>query len=168
MADARFSWLPPATSVSVTAWPGAAEALAARVAAALGLVLAPAGRFTEAGDLTCVWLAPGHWQIEHPDRPDLVDTLAEAVGEAGGVIDVSDGWAALRLAGPDGRAVLARVLPLDLHPRAFGPGHAASTHAAHLTVRVRQIDAAPTYDLACLCGYRDSLARALLHAGAAA
>lgn len=167
MADAQFHRRPPVVAVSVTAWPGAAPALGARLTAALGLSLAPAGRFVAAGDLTCAWLAPDHWQIEHPDRPDLADLLGGIVGADGGVIDVSDAWAVLRVGGADSRDALARLLPLDLHPRAFAPGQAASTVAAHLTVRLRQIDDRPTFDLACLRGYAGSLAQAVRHAGAA-
>ena len=166
MAEARASWRPPVTSVSVTAWPGEAAALAARVQAAFGLALPAPGRWTAAGGMVAVWLGPGHWQVEQDGRPDLAEALADAVGAHGGVIDVSDARAVLRLSGPGSRDVLARLLPLDLHPRAFAPGCAASSVAAHLSVQLRQIDDAPSYDLGCLRGYAGSLAHAVAEAGA--
>ncbi len=153
------------TAVSVTAWPGATAALGERLHTAFGLALAAPRRWTAAGALVSVWLGPDHWQIEHADMPDLARQLAAAAGPHGGVIDVSDACAALRLSGPASRDVLARLLPLDLHPRVFAPGHAAASVAAHIDVRLRQIDAAPTYDLACPRSYADSLWHALEHAG---
>ena len=167
MADARATWRPPFTSVSVTAWPGEADALAARVQAAFGLTLPPPGRWTAEAGLVAVWLGPEQWQVEHDDRPDLAASLAAAIGPHGGVIDVSDARAVLRLSGPGSREVLARLLPLDLHPRAFAPGSAANSLAAHLSVQLRQIDEVPSYELGCLRGYADSLAHAVTEAGAA-
>ena len=79
---------------------------------------------------------------------------------------MSDARAVLCVAGPDSREVLARLLPLDLHPRAFGPGRAAASIVAHISVYLRQIDAVPTFQLACLRGYAGSLAHALASAGA--
>lgn len=161
MADAHAQWMPPVTAASVTAWPGAAAALAERLDAAFGLALAGPGRWTAAGALVSAWLGPDQWQIEHADRPELARELAAAVGAQGGVIDMSDARAVLRLSGPASRDVLARLLPLDLHPRAFAPGHAASTVGAHINVQLRQIDAVPTYDLGCLRSYAESLWQAV-------
>ncbi|MEN9313847.1 MAG: hypothetical protein RIS35_240 [Pseudomonadota bacterium] len=44
------------------------------------------------------------------------------------VTDVSSGYTVLRLSGPPVRDVLAQGCPLDLHPRAFGPGRCAGSH----------------------------------------
>lgn len=165
MADSALRWLPPVSSVSLTAWPGAAPALAARLLAQCGLTLATAGHWTAAQDLVSVWLAPDHWQIESAAASDLAARLIAVAGAHGGVIDVTDARAVLRLTGPASRDVLARLLPLDLHPRAFAPHDAATTVAAHITVQLRQIDAAPTYDLACLRSYADSLWHAVTQAG---
>jgi methylglutamate dehydrogenase subunit D len=42
---------------------------------------------------------------------------------------------------------LAKGCRVDLHPRVFGPGSAATTTIDHITVTVVQVDAVPTYDL---------------------
>lgn len=161
MAETDASWIAPITSVSLTAWPGEAPALAERLRAAVGLKLAEARRWTEAGELVCIWLGPDHWQIEREGTHDLARMLAVAAGPHGGVIDVTDARAVLRIAGSASRSILSRLLPLDLHPRAFGPHHAASTLAAHISVQIRQIDATPTYHLACPCSYANSLRSAV-------
>jgi len=166
VADAQAHWMAPVTAVCVTAWPGAAAALATRLDAAFGLAPAAPGCWTAAGALVCVWLGPDRWQIEHPGAPDLARQLADAVGELGGVIEVTDARAVLCVTGTGSREVLARLLPLDLHPRAFGPGRAAASIAAHVSVYVRQIDAAPTWQIACPRGYAESLAHAVASAGA--
>ncbi|MBN9508813.1 MAG: hypothetical protein J0I21_06780 [Alphaproteobacteria bacterium] len=165
MADCTARWIAPITAVSLAAWPGEAPALAARLRARFALDLAAPGRWTQADGLVCVWLAPDHWQIERVGRHDLLPALVAAAAEHGAAIDVSDARAVLRLSGPGSRDLLARLLPLDLHPRAFAPHHAASTVAAHIGVQVRQIDARPTYDLACLRSYAESLGRAVDHRG---
>jgi methylglutamate dehydrogenase subunit D len=54
----------------------------------------------------------------------------------------------LRLTGPQARAVLAKGLPIDLHPRAFAPGSAATSTISLMGVQIWQVDDAPTYDLA--------------------
>lgn len=166
MVDAQARWIAPVTAVSLTAWPDAAPALADGMRAAFGLELAAAGRWTATGELVSVWLGPDHWQIERAGTHDLARAVIAAAGPHAGVIDVSDARAVLRLEGPASRDILARLLPLDLHPRAFAPHRAASTIAAHIGVQLRQIDATPTYDLACLRSYADSLWRAVAHAGA--
>lgn len=168
MADTTARWIGPVTAVSFTAWPGQAQALAARVRAQFKLDLAAPGRWTQADALACVWLGPDRWQMERAGRHDLLPVLVTVAGEHGTAIDVSDARAVLRLSGPGSRDILSRLLPLDLHPRAFAPHHAASTVAAHIGVQLRQIDAAPTYDLTCARSYAESLRRAVDHAGGTA
>ena len=165
MTDTDARWLAPGTVVSLTAWPGAAASLAERVRGAFGLELAASGRWTEAGDLVCIRLGPDHWQIERAGTHDLARDLTTAAGPDAGIIDISDARVVLRLSGPASPEILACLLPLDLHPRAFAPHHAASTVAAHITVQFRQIDTIPTYDIACLRSYADSLRRAVAQAG---
>ncbi|MEJ1977669.1 MAG: hypothetical protein WDN49_17730 [Acetobacteraceae bacterium] len=62
--------------------------------------------------------------------------------------------------------MLAKGLPIDLHPRAMQPGDAAATVAAHLPVLVWQVDDAPTYDMMCARSFAGSFHRWLELAGA--
>ncbi len=154
--------------VSVTAWRGRIPALAAALHAGFGLDLAAAGRWTGSDVLACIWSAPGHWHIQRQGCGRLADDLAAALGAEAGQIDVSDARAALRISGPGAPAMLARLLPIDLHPRAFAPQLAAATLAGHISVQLRQIDAAPSYEIACSRSYAASLWQALATAGAGA
>lgn len=166
MAEVTAHWMPPVSAVCVTAWPGTTAALAARLRDALGLELAAPGCWTASGEIVCVWLGPDRWQIEHADRPDLARQLSDVTGGLGGAIEMSDARVVLSVAGEGSREVLARLLPLDLHPRAFGPGRTAATVAAHISVYVRQIDSVPTWQIACPRGYAESFAHAVATAGA--
>ena len=151
-------------TVSVTAWPGQRAAVSEALQAAFGLGLPAPGRFVQAGVLAVVWLGPDHFAVQREDTAELLPDLAPVLGAFAALIDVTDARAVLRLSGPQARGILAALLPIDLHPRAFGPGHAATTVAAHLTVQVRQIEA-DTYDLAVSRSFAGSLWRALELAG---
>jgi methylglutamate dehydrogenase subunit D len=63
-------------------------------------------------------------------------------------VDQSGGKAVLRVSGSRARAVLAKGCMLDLDPRAFTPGDAATTPIALIDCVLWQLDEAPSYDLA--------------------
>jgi sarcosine oxidase subunit gamma len=44
--------------------------------------------------------------------------------------------------------VLAKGLPIDLHPSVFAPGSAATSVIALMGATLWQVDAAPSYDIA--------------------
>ncbi|WP_323036669.1 sarcosine oxidase subunit gamma [Pararhodobacter sp.] len=57
----------------------------------------------------------------------------EALRGVAALTDQSDAWVWLHLTGPDARAVLARLTPLDLRDAAFGLGHVARTLVGHMS-----------------------------------
>ncbi len=150
--------------VSVTAWRGAAPALAGALQAAFGLELPPPGRWTQSGDLVGAVGRAGALVAAHATAPCWPNSPRSPAPHAG-LIDISDARAVLRLAGAAAPTILASLLPIDLHPRAFQPGHVATTVAAHIGVQIRQLDAAPTYELSCLRSFAGSLWRAVELAG---
>ena len=75
----------------------------------------------------------------------------------GFLTDVSHGCAALRISGPHARNLLAKGCSIDLHPRVFKPGSAATTRIAQIGCLLWQVDETPTYDLA----VNSSIARSL-------
>ena len=153
--------------VSLAARRGAAAALAATVRRELGATLPVPGTWTAAGDLTCICTAPGQWLVmQARDDGALLARLTVAVQACGLLIDLSDSRVAVCIAGAGAREVLAKGLPLDLHPRAMRAGDAAATVAAHVPVLVRQLDDAPTYELMCARSLAGSLHRWLALAGA--
>ena len=99
------------------------------------------------GALSLVWAGPEQWLAVSDDR-SIARRLADELAGLASVADQSDGRAVLRIGGPRARAALAKGCPLDLHPRAFGPGDTAVIAIAHVGVQLWQLDDAPTYELA--------------------
>jgi len=68
------------------------------------------------------------------------------------VSDQSSGYALLRLTGPKLRDALAKMLPIDLHERAFATGDVASTLASHVGVTLWRLedgaDGSPVFEIA--------------------
>ena len=63
------------------------------------------------------------------------------------VVDLSDNFTTLRLSGAKARWVLSKGWPVDLHPRAFGPGRCAQSHLAHANIILWQSDDTPSYQI---------------------
>jgi sarcosine oxidase subunit gamma len=100
--------------------------------------------------LRTLWLGPDEWLVTAPEgaAPDLMRRLARALaGRHATVTDLSASRAVIEIAGPQARALLEKGCGLDLHPRAFGPGHCAQTVFARLPVIVDQLSTAPLYRL---------------------
>ncbi|MFZ4806811.1 MAG: sarcosine oxidase subunit gamma [Hyphomicrobiaceae bacterium] len=135
--------------VQVQARKGRAEAVTAALDAALGLSLPGAGRFTRHGELSAVSIAPQTWLITAPLVQDgaLHDRLSGLLAGLAAVTDQSHGKTALKLSGRLSRSVLDKGCRVDLHPRAFGKGHAAVTTIDHVGVLIAQTDDVPTYYL---------------------
>ncbi|MFD5338748.1 sarcosine oxidase subunit gamma [Streptomyces hawaiiensis] len=154
--------LPFLTMVNVRVDP-ASEA-AGRVEAALGAPLPRrCGDTTASGPRTVLWLGPDEWLVL--SRSDQAAALREALGpDPGSVVDVSANRTTLELSGPSARQVLEKGCPLDLHPRAFGPGRAVSTTVGPVAVLLWQVDDAPTYRLLPRSSFADYLGRWIIDA----
>jgi sarcosine oxidase, subunit gamma len=101
-------------------------------------------------ELRTLWLGPDEWLVTAPPgaAPDLMGRLARALaGRHATVTDLSASRAIIVIAGPQARTLMAKGCGLDLHPRAFGPGHCARTLFARLPVILDQVSAAPLYRL---------------------
>jgi sarcosine oxidase subunit gamma len=97
-----------------------------------------------------VGYGPGQWLAvsETLAGDALARDLKQRLKGLASVSDQSGGRTVLRLSGPRAREVLAKGLPIDLHPRAFGPGSAATSTISLMGVQLWQVDGAPTYDIA--------------------
>lgn len=140
-----------------------ASEAADRVEKALGAALPrQCGHTAASGTHTVFWLGPDEWLVLSSES--TVD-LREALGtDPGSVVDVSANRTTLELGGPAARQVLEKGCPLDLHPRAFGPGQAVSTTVGPVPVLLWQVDDVPTYRLFPRSSFADYLARWLLDA----
>lgn len=142
-------------------------AAAARVEKALGVALPRLCGETAVSDAaTVLWLGPDEWLVL-PTAEEGVPgrELGEAIdGDPGSVVDVSANRTTLEIRGPAARAVLETGCPLDLHPRAFGPGRAVSTTVGPVPLLLWQVDSAPTYRLMPRASFADHLVRRLIDA----
>jgi sarcosine oxidase subunit gamma len=101
-------------------------------------------------EVSFVGYGPGQWLAvsETLAGDALARDLKQRLKGLASVSDQSGGRTVLRLSGPRAREVLAKGLPIDLHPRAFGPGSAATSTISLMGVQLWQVDGAPTYDIA--------------------
>ena len=121
------------------------QAFSAAVAGVLGCSL-PETHDTPVrfGEHTLYRLGPDEWQITNtasadPPAPALHAAL-ESVHHA--LVDVSDYYTTLRLAGDQAHEWLTRGCPLDLHPRAFATDRFAQTRFAHAAILLHKVEPA--------------------------
>ncbi len=129
---------------------GRAAALGAMVQAAYGVALPGSSRLVAGPDAGFIGTGPGQWLAvsERFAHGALAVDLAARLTGLASISDQSDGRAVIRISGPRARDVLAKGLPIDLHPSVFGPGAAATSTIALMGVTLWQADDAPTYDVA--------------------
>lgn len=94
----------------------------AEVSAALGVAL-QVGEVADLPGGRLIWTGLEQW---------LLQGVAPPLGESAAVTDQSDAWEGLRLTGAPAAAVLARLVPNDLHPTALPSGRVARTMLGHL------------------------------------
>ena len=114
------------------------------------MALPDGSRVAHGKAVSFVGYGPGQWLAvsESLANEALAGDLAQRLGDLASISDQSGGRTVLRLSGPRARDVLAKGLPIDLHPRAFGPGSAATSTISLMGVQLWQVDDAPTYDIA--------------------
>lgn len=98
------------------------------LAAGLGLALPDGPRRVEAAGRSALGLAPDRWLIvgEGPGEA-LREAVAGAAGSLGLATDQTDARTVFRIAGQGLRPMMEKLVPIDLHPRAFAEDAAAST-----------------------------------------
>jgi sarcosine oxidase subunit gamma len=102
----RLEALPQSRILSVAPYPGREDEAARR----LGAFPAP-GEVHVLGAARLVWAGRGMAFLLNP-----AEGQGDGLAGIAAVTDQSDGWAGLRLSGPDAEEVLARLVPLDLAP----------------------------------------------------
>lgn len=108
------------------------------------------GKVAAAGERAILWLGPDEWLIVTPpgDEQAVKVALDSALaGMRASVVDVSDNYTTIRIAGAKTRWVLAKGWAIDLHPRVFGPGRVAQGNLALANVVLRQTDDAPGFEI---------------------
>jgi methylglutamate dehydrogenase subunit D len=136
---------------TVIARKGQTGALTARVQALYGITLPTGPRRVAEGKLAFIGMGPSQWLAVEQGSADpqvFATKLTKDLAGLASTSDQSDARAVIRASGPAARKALAKGLPVDLHPRVFGPGDAALTQIALIGAHIWQIDEAPTYDIA--------------------
>jgi sarcosine oxidase subunit gamma len=143
---------------------GHGPALRSAIQDGFGIPLPLPGYAATSGALTALWLQPDCWLLQGPAGDEAMLARWLAVSGLASVVDQTHGSAILCLSGERARDVLARLCRLDLHPRAFGPGRAASTVMADISVVLHQRDDTPEFELIIPSTFAVAFATALRHA----
>jgi heterotetrameric sarcosine oxidase gamma subunit len=128
-------------------------ALAECVRAHFGIELPRGPRRSARGAVAFAATGPGTWLATREEGGTaFAASLIESIGDIASVADQSSGYAILRVTGPKLRDTLAKILPIDLHERAFAPGAVASTNASHVGVTLWRLenagDGSPVFEIA--------------------
>jgi methylglutamate dehydrogenase subunit D len=129
---------------------GHGDALRQAVAEAYGVALPDGSRIVQGPQVSFVGYGPGQWLAvsETLGSETLARDLAHRLKGLASISDQSGGRTVLRLSGPHARDVLAKGLSIDLHPRAFAAGNAATSTISLMGVQLWQVDDTPIYDIA--------------------
>jgi sarcosine oxidase subunit gamma len=93
---------------------------------------------------------PGQWLAvsESLANEALASDLAQKLKGLASISDQSGGRTVFRISGPRARDVLAKGLPIDLDPRSFPLGSAATSTISLMGVQLWQTDDTRSYDVA--------------------
>jgi len=135
---------------TVAARKGQADALKAAVASAYGVDLPVSSRVAQGPQVSFVGYGPGQWLAVSAKLANeaLARDLAQQLKGLASISDQSGGRTVIRVSGPRARDVLAKGLPIDLDPRAFPLGSAATSTISLMGVQLWQTDDTRSYDMA--------------------
>jgi methylglutamate dehydrogenase subunit D len=154
------SLAPVRSILSVTAYHDGLE----RLQTALGVVLPATPRRVTADGIIFLWSGPASWlAVAGTDDLGFESYITEVAKGFASVTDQSDGRVIFRVHGAHARDALAKLVPIDLHPRVFAPDATALTLAGHITVQLWQADDG-AYELACFRSFAEALYGALVEA----
>jgi sarcosine oxidase subunit gamma len=123
---------------------GKRDALVSAVETAYGVALPTRPRRVTKGSVTFAGTGPDQWiaSAEGAEAQNFAARVRGRIGLFAAVSDQSDARLVLRLSGPNVRDVLAKGVPLDLHPKVFKPGGVATTVVAYIGVQIDRLDEA--------------------------
>jgi heterotetrameric sarcosine oxidase gamma subunit len=134
---------------SVAVRKGKGDALKASMKDSYDLALPLDSTVATGSEMSVIGTAPGQWLAVSGKLAyeALAEDLAAKLNGIGSISDQSSGRAVIRIGGPRARDVLAKGLAIDLDPRAFPPGSAATSTIAHMGVLVWREGDAESYDI---------------------
>ena len=149
---------------------GRLEELSAAIRNHFGIELPAGPARTVSGAVAMAGTSPGIWLASRERGANgFAAELRAAAGAAASVTDQSDGYGVLRVQGQMVRTVLAKLVPVDLHARAFPVGRCASSIASHMGVTFWRLEDAggwPVFEIAVFRSLAASFWRALSESAA--
>ena len=154
---------------------GARRAQAARVAqllrAQFGLEPPNAPRRVNRADVAIAGIGPGTWLATRENAGNaFAESLRALLGDSASVSDQSDAHVILRLSGPKVRETLAKLIPIDIHPRSFRVNDVAQTVCGYVNVTLWRLEdtasSDPVFEIWTGRSLAGSLHEAISHAAA--
>ena len=127
---------------SVTAKREKRFALINAVNTAFGIALPDGPRRVTRGHVTFASIGPDQWiaSADGADAAGFAARVRSRIGPFAAVSDQSDARLVLRIRGPRVRDVLAKGVPVDLHPKVFKPGDVACTVVGYINTQIEMLD----------------------------
>lgn len=115
-----------------------------------GVELPEGSTMAQGKDMSFIGTGPGQWLVVSGSlgHETLAEELATTLRGLASISDQSSGRAVIRISGPRARDVLAKGLSIDLDPRVFGAGGAATSTISHMGVLVWREGTGEHYDVA--------------------
>lgn len=124
----------------VVARNGFAASVATRLGRAFGVETADRPGAAIGAASTVIGTGPGRFLVLSTIEPDLEGTLRALLGNEAAVTEQSDATIAFDLTGEKVPDLLAKGALIDLDPRVFRPGEAATTVIAHIGVTLWRVN----------------------------
>lgn len=147
-----------------------ATALAQHVQTHFNCSLPTSPRRTCGKDFAVMGIGPGSWlAMSENGGNDFTGFLKPILGPFAAISDQSDAYAVFRLRGPHLRAALSKLVPIDIHERAFKVGDVAESIAGHVGILFWRLDdaaGAPVFEIAVTRSFSAGLRHTLIQSAA--
>lgn len=154
----------------IAARPGQAVRLGQLFHGSFGVEPPSGPRRASHGDVALAGIGPQTWLATRDGAANsFAESLRPLLGDCASVSDQSDAYVILRVAGPKVRNMLAKLIPLDVHPRSFQVGHVAQTICGYVNVslwRLQDSQRGPIFEIWSARSLAVSLHQAVYHAAA--
>lgn len=157
--------IPFTTQIGLRAAPGSAAHEALAEATGVGLPMRASEVAGDPASVAVLWLGPDEFLVIGPeDGQPLLEDLRRSLGDLPGqVVDLSANRTIIAVEGEQARDLLEKGVPVDLHPRSFGPGQAVTTLLGPVPVLLWQTGE-QSYRVVPRASFADYTARWLLDA----
>ncbi|MFZ0553638.1 MAG: hypothetical protein WAM21_22800, partial [Steroidobacteraceae bacterium] len=123
------------------------------------------------GDIATAGMGPEAWLATRDDAGNaFAESLRSLLGDCASVADQSDAYVILRVGGPKVRDMLAKLIPIDMHPRSFHVNDVAQTICGYVNVTLWRLEDSaqrdPVFEIWVARSLAVSLHQAIYHAAA--